>query len=715
MGRYTQPEKSVNLQHAELYKHLASPSVRHVGCYLLGDTVGEGTYGKVKRAVHQLTGREVAVKIVDKIHAPTVIREIDTLSNLRHPHIAQIYEVLTTETKIYIVTELARGGEAFDYITNEGKLDESLAKRWFAQLVSAIGYCHKQDFVHRDLKLENILLNSHTGQNIKLIDFGFTTKISGENMSKAAFADYKQLDREIKQKKLLDTCCGSVAYAAPEMLRGEKYSGEQSDIWSLGVILYTLVCGYLPFDDDSERVVLQKILKLELNIPEFLSAEAKDLIASLLKLDPKDRLTMDEIALHPWFNQSASIAGRIEVSQDYMNSLLGPLRRNGSDAISRTEAQSPKYVSSHPSAHDSPYETPYFAETADLDGESGRAILSALSNAGLDVSGIVESIRTNTCNQGSALYRLLQKNKLDEERNRPALQRRLSPDTISDCALPTPPPSCNEGHGRHESDSSSIATVDLSMGFSKKRDLTVPTVSAPAPANQTELPARRRRYSMPTARPPPWNDNAEGFAKNLEIERMIPFKLSNRPTEPVSSIAEPVTERADFSEPCPLLSPAPVRSRHATTGRHMEPLLVDISYTAPEPTVRTPVPFRSARPPPTAAQRRIVRRRKKDRKGRMTISEESEDGLGRCETAEIMEDLSRMACVMDGIEGDPSGDEYETLTEMSRGWPRDHDNKDVQSVCEMVWEEEEEESGENGVGQPGSGSTLRRQDQFWRS
>ncbi|KXS10487.1 Pkinase-domain-containing protein, partial [Gonapodya prolifera JEL478] len=273
---------------SDILKELQSNAVASVGNYILGKTIGEGSFGKVKLGWHKLTSQQVAVKIVDKIHAPAVVREIDGWRALRHPNIAQLYEVLTTESKIYMVTEFVPGGEAFDMILRRGRMDDRspLAKRLFRQVVEAVKYCHDKNLVHRDLKLENVMLTEDMG-NVKLIDFGFTREVALPT-----------------QKQLLDTYCGSVAYAAPEMIIGKQYLGPQADIWSLGVILFTLVCGFLPFDDDSENEILvqKKIKELDYEMPEFLSDTCKDLIARILKLDPADRIALNDILHHPWFS-----------------------------------------------------------------------------------------------------------------------------------------------------------------------------------------------------------------------------------------------------------------------------------------------------------------------------------------------------------------------------------------------------------------------------
>ncbi|KAF9420798.1 hypothetical protein BGZ94_009033 [Podila epigama] len=239
-----------------------------------------GTYGKVKLATHALTGQQVAIKIVAKAHAAIITREIYHWRCLNHTNIAHLHEVLTTESKIYLVTEYCPNGELLEALIRDGRCKPSLAKKWFRQICLAIQYCHSRKIVHRDLKLENILLDSQN--NIKLIDFGFT--------------------RECESKKLLESYCGSAAYTAPEIILGKKYSGPEADIWSLGVILYTLLAGYLPFDDDNEKVVQDKIVDLDYEITdELFCDDAKDLIQSILKEDPKERLSIEQILNHAWW------------------------------------------------------------------------------------------------------------------------------------------------------------------------------------------------------------------------------------------------------------------------------------------------------------------------------------------------------------------------------------------------------------------------------
>ncbi|KAJ3028054.1 UNVERIFIED_CONTAM: hypothetical protein HDU68_002570 [Siphonaria sp. JEL0065] len=297
MGWTTRTKKAKPTETDLLAKILSSSQVNVIGNYVLGKTLGEGSFGKVKLATHSLTGQEVAVKVVDKIHAAVVAREIETWRHLHHPNIAQLYEVLTTESKIYMFTEYCAGGEAFDFLCNVNRMDDQdpVTRKMFREIVEAVAYCHEKNFVHRDLKLENVLLTEDF--TVKVIDFGFT--------------------RPYNERNLLDTYCGSVAYAAPEMITGKKYSGPRADIWSLGVILYTLLCGYLPFDDDNEAVVHQKINALDYELPDFLSEgiydplppfivehkilDSKSLISQILQINPTDRISVQDILSHPWF------------------------------------------------------------------------------------------------------------------------------------------------------------------------------------------------------------------------------------------------------------------------------------------------------------------------------------------------------------------------------------------------------------------------------
>ncbi|KIP11297.1 hypothetical protein PHLGIDRAFT_53040, partial [Phlebiopsis gigantea 11061_1 CR5-6] len=263
----------------ELGKELSSQKIRVVGNYTLGKVIGEGAYGKVRMGVHRLTGTRVAIKQIPKEMSASLTREIHHHRQLHHPHLTQLYEVIATENNIWLVTELCSGGELFDYLAEKGRLSEDETRLIFGQLCLAVAYVHEKGIVHRDLKLENVLLDEHC--RIKLGDFGFT--------------------REFDRGVLLETFCGTTGYASPEMLMLEKYLGPEVDIWSLGVILYTLLTGTLPFDDDDDSIMRAKVIQGVFEDPEWLSDEARDLIKNILQVDPSKRYTIAQILSHPWY------------------------------------------------------------------------------------------------------------------------------------------------------------------------------------------------------------------------------------------------------------------------------------------------------------------------------------------------------------------------------------------------------------------------------
>eukprot|EP01033_Poteriospumella_lacustris_P004455 gene4455-3185_t len=259
-----------------------------VGQYMLGKTIGEGTFGKVKLAAHMPTGEKVAVKILEKSRIKEaadvrrVNREIKILKKARHPNVIQLYEVLDTQNAIYLIMECCDGGEMFDFIVAQKRVNEVQACKFFHQIVEGVDEIHKNEITHRDLKPENLLLKaSPDGWIIKVVDFGLSNTHEGN--------------------RLLSTACGSPCYAAPEMIAGKKYVGPLADIWSMGVILFALVCGFLPFEDPNTAVLYKKILAGDYKAPKFISPEVRDLIARILETDPRRRYTMQDIRQHVWY------------------------------------------------------------------------------------------------------------------------------------------------------------------------------------------------------------------------------------------------------------------------------------------------------------------------------------------------------------------------------------------------------------------------------
>ncbi|XP_034147439.1 MAP/microtubule affinity-regulating kinase 4 isoform X3 [Esox lucius] len=257
----------------------------HIGNYRLLKTIGKGNFAKVKLARHILTGREVAIKIIDKTQLnPTslqkLFREVRIMKGLNHPNIVQLFEVIETEKTLYLIMEYASGGEVFDYLVSHGRMKEKEARAKFRQIVSAVHYCHLKNIVHRDLKAENLLLDADS--NIKIADFGFSNEFTMGNK--------------------LDTFCGSPPYAAPELFQGKKYDGPEVDIWSLGVILYTLVSGSLPFDGQNLKELRERVLRGKYRVPFYMSTDCEGILRRFLVLNPTKRCTLEQIMKDKWIN-----------------------------------------------------------------------------------------------------------------------------------------------------------------------------------------------------------------------------------------------------------------------------------------------------------------------------------------------------------------------------------------------------------------------------
>ncbi|ELK08928.1 Serine/threonine-protein kinase MARK1, partial [Pteropus alecto] len=257
----------------------------HIGNYRLQKTIGKGNFAKVKLARHVLTGREVAVKIIDKTQLnPTslqkLFREVRIMKILNHPNIVKLFEVIETEKTLYLVMEYASGGEVFDYLVAHGRMKEKEARAKFRQIVSAVQYCHQKCIVHRDLKAENLLLDAD--MNIKIADFGFSNEFTVGGK--------------------LDTFCGSPPYAAPELFQGKRYDGPEVDVWSLGVILYTLVSGSLPFDGQNLKELRERVLRGKYRIPFYMSTDCENLLKKLLVLNPVKRGSLEQIMKDRWMN-----------------------------------------------------------------------------------------------------------------------------------------------------------------------------------------------------------------------------------------------------------------------------------------------------------------------------------------------------------------------------------------------------------------------------
>ncbi|KAL9391817.1 hypothetical protein Peur_015737 [Populus x canadensis] len=316
--------------------------------YKLGKTLGIGSFGKVKIAEHALTGHKVAIKILNRRKIKNmemeekVRREIKILRLFMHPHIIRLYEVIETPTDIYVVMEYVKSGELFDYIVEKGRLQEDEARNFFQQIISGVEYCHRNMVVHRDLKPENLLLDSKW--NVKIADFG--------------------LSNIMRDGHFLKTSCGSPNYAAPEVISGKLYAGPEVDVWSCGVILYALLCGTLPFDDENIPNLFKKIKGGIYTLPSHLSPGARDLIPRMLVVDPMKRMTIPEIRQHQWF-----------------------------------QARLPRYLAVPP------------PDTMQQAKKIDEEILQEVIKMGFDRNQLIESLRNRMQNEGTVAYYLLLDNR----------------------------------------------------------------------------------------------------------------------------------------------------------------------------------------------------------------------------------------------------------------------------------------------------------------
>ena len=286
MGPKTQADHDLQQQRTKLansYQSLLSEfssiDLQSVGNYSLGKLIGKGSFGKVYLASHKLTnGSKVVLKSAKKDDA-NLAREIHHHRQFLHPHIARLYEVIVTESLVWLVLEYCPGDELYSHLVEHGRMEAGQVQKIFTQLVGAVSYVHAKSCVHRDLKLENILLDKNG--NVKLVDFGFTREYQGST-------------------SYLQTWCGTVCYSAPEMLRGEKYAGEKVDVWSLGIILYALLCGELPFDEDDDGATKNLILVEDPKYPDYMPEPAVELIKKLLSKRPIRRPALSELLKDPW-------------------------------------------------------------------------------------------------------------------------------------------------------------------------------------------------------------------------------------------------------------------------------------------------------------------------------------------------------------------------------------------------------------------------------
>ena len=253
--------------------------------YIIKETIGKGTFSKVKLGINKITGEKVAIKILDKSKIvekedlERIVREMSILSKMDHKNVIKVFQIYEDSNNFLIIMEYCEGGELFNYIVKKGRLSEEEASFFFYQIVNGVEYIFSKGVAHRDLKPENLLLTHNN--IIKIIDFGLSNYFDGEND--------------------LITPCGSPCYASPEMVSGKNYNGFNIDIWATGIILFAMVCGYLPFENPDNDKLFELILKAELDFPEHLSEICKDLIKKILVTDPNKRINIEQIKKHKFY------------------------------------------------------------------------------------------------------------------------------------------------------------------------------------------------------------------------------------------------------------------------------------------------------------------------------------------------------------------------------------------------------------------------------
>ncbi|KAL9054783.1 MAG: hypothetical protein Q9206_003405 [Seirophora lacunosa] len=318
----------------------SSKKETNFGGYILGKTLGEGEFGKVKLGWRRDGSVQVAVKLIRRealggnpSRLPKIYREINILRGLSHPNIVRLHEMTETDKYIGIVLEYASGGELFDYILLHRYLKDNAARKLFAQLISGVGYLHKKGIVHRDLKLENLLLDRN--KNIIITDFGFANTFNPEDQLEEDI-EYNLTNREFVKRRglehvqadgkrrgdLMQTSCGSPCYAAPELVVTDSlYTGRKVDVWSCGVILYAMLAGYLPFDDDPANpegdninLLYKYIVSTPLTFPEYVTPHARDLLRRILVPDPRKRADLFEVARHSWLSDYAHVVSHVTSS-----------------------------------------------------------------------------------------------------------------------------------------------------------------------------------------------------------------------------------------------------------------------------------------------------------------------------------------------------------------------------------------------------------------
>ncbi|KAK4551849.1 hypothetical protein LTR86_010845 [Recurvomyces mirabilis] len=549
----------------EHLKHNSTTSSRKevkFGEYILGSTLGEGEFGKVKMGWKKDSPVQVAIKLIRKdtlagnaARLPKIHREINILKELEHPNIVRLHEFIETERHMGIVLEYASGGELFDYILNHRYLKDPAARRLFAQLTSGVGYLHKKGIVHRDLKLENLLLDRN--KNIIITDFGFANTFDrydelGEALERKIhdreFVRSKGLDKQDpvtnhRRGDLMQTSCGSPCYAAPELVVSDGlYTGRKVDVWSCGVILYAMLAGYLPFDDDPANpegdninLLYKYIVSTPLTFPEYVSPHARDLLRRILVPDPRQRADLFEVARHSWLSEYSHVLN-----------FIGSNSKSEVDIANSAQLQGP---------------------TDQQLGRSASVREPASRSPAVMAPGAIQKQSANVGEE------------MDGRNKRDAKRRTVQVEYVA-------PPS-NTGRMDNGSYAQSPVQTSASAGKTRARsDSQGPVEVIPTPAR--ELPTQRREQPTTAAMPPPGRparDQIRAASEAMPISGQ-PTTHASRPSTggrlpsrgnsySLPAVATPSTETAQgrFSQPKPsggYIISSPLASEHGTNDSRPE-------------------------------------------------------------------------------------------------------------------------------------------------
>ncbi|XP_043065032.1 MAP/microtubule affinity-regulating kinase 3-like [Drosophila ficusphila] len=387
------------------------------GVYRISKTIGKGNFAKVKLAIHVPTGREVAIKVIDKTQLNTsarqkLYREVKIMKQLNHPNIIRLFQVIESERSLYLVMEYASRGELFDHLVKNGRMRERDAQIIFRQLVSAIQYCHSKSIVHRDLKAENLLLDRN--MNIKIADFGFSNTFDPNSQ--------------------LETFCGSPPYAAPELFRGKKYAGPEVDSWSLGVVLYTLVSGSLPFDGVTLKELRERVLRGKYRVPYYVSLDCEILMRKFLVLNPAQRTTLSAVMSDKWINLGHDENSKLRPFQEK------PLKLQDNDRIELLVSMGHKLKDVEKSLKDQRFDDiycTYMLLGVEKPGSLKRSAKSISSSLDRSISSPASS-RTPTANGPNVTIAQV---KLTLDKKTPASSRPIAPRLANVLITPTATPS----------------------------------------------------------------------------------------------------------------------------------------------------------------------------------------------------------------------------------------------------------------------------------